>query len=148
MLVYSQSTDETINAGYHLGKNLPKNSIVCFFGDLGAGKTTFIRGLTTGADPTRIPQVSSPTFVYLNIYKGIIPIYHFDLYRLQDVDEFLSMGFYEYFSAGGICCIEWSERIYDLLPPQCIQVTLKHISENVRQITITHPLGTRSQETP
>lgn len=142
----SCSAEDTIKIGYQLGKQLPKNSVVCFFGDLGAGKTTFIKGLAAGLSPEEIEQplescikVSSPTFVYLNIYEGVKKIYHFDLYRLRDADEFLSMGFDEYFTAGGICCIEWSERIQPFLPSNCIQVTLTHIREHVRNITITFP---------
>lgn len=118
------------------GRQLKKNSIVCFFGDLGAGKTTFIKGLVEGAAGISSDQVSSPTFVYLNIYQGKTTIYHFDLYRLRDVDEFLSMGFEEYFFAGGLCCIEWSEKIEPLLPPQTIRVAIDHQGESKRCITI------------
>ncbi len=118
------------------GRQLKKNSIVCFFGDLGAGKTTFIKGLVEGAAEISSDQVSSPTFVYLNIYQGKTTIYHFDLYRLRDVDEFLSMGFEEYFFAGGLCCIEWSEKIEPLLPPQTIRVAIDHQGESKRCITI------------
>lgn len=118
------------------GRQLKKNSIVCFFGDLGAGKTTFIKGLVEGTAEISPDQVNSPTFVYLNIYQGKTTIYHFDLYRLRDVDEFLSMGFEEYFFAGGLCCIEWSEKIEPLLPPQTIRVTIDHQGESKRRITI------------
>lgn len=118
------------------GRQLKKNSIVCFFGDLGAGKTTFIKGLVEGAAEISSDQVNSPTFVYLNIYQGKTTIYHFDLYRLRDVDEFLSMGFEEYFFAGGLCCIEWSEKIEPLLPPQTIRVAIDHQGESKRCITI------------
>jgi len=81
-------------------------------------------------------SVNSPTFVYLNIYEGSKSIYHFDLYRLHGVDEFLSMGFDEYLFAGGICCIEWSERIEVLLPPDCICVRISHEAEECRRIAI------------
>lgn len=118
------------------GRQLKKNSIVCFFGDLGAGKTTFIKGLVEGAAEIPPEQVNSPTFVYLNIYQGKATIYHFDLYRLRDMDEFLSMGFEEYLFAGGLCCIEWSEKIAPLLPSETIRVTLDHLGETKRRITI------------
>lgn len=131
------SEEETVALGYEFGKSLLDNSIVCFFGDLAAGKTTFIRGLTAGVISDYSAQVSSPTFVYLNIYEGNRTVYHFDLYRLQDSDEFLSMGFDEIFFRGGVCCVEWPERIASLLPANCIHVTMKHVAENVRQIIIT-----------
>jgi len=118
------------------GRQLKKNSIICFFGDLGAGKTTFIKGLAEGAAGISSDQVNSPTFVYLNIYQGTSTIYHFDLYRLRDADEFLSMGFEEYLFAGGICCVEWSEKIESLLPPQTIRVHIEHQDESKRRITI------------
>jgi tRNA threonylcarbamoyladenosine biosynthesis protein TsaE len=131
----SESADETIEIAYRLGKNLETNSVLCFFGDLGAGKTTFIKGLVKGINEAET-EISSPTFVYLNIYPGSKTVYHFDLYRLRDADEFLSMGFDEFLTAGGICCIEWSERIRDLLPAHCVQISLEHVSENSRTITI------------
>lgn len=134
---WSLSAEETMQSGYQLGQRLGLNSVVCLFGDLAAGKTTFIKGLAAGIaniDPSRI---QSPTFTYLNIYEGEgKKVYHFDLYRLRDIDQFLSMGFDEYFEADGICCIEWSERIASYLPSHCIQVTLTHEGENKRMITI------------
>lgn len=137
-ICYSEA--ETVALGHQLGQELPNNSIVCFFGDLGAGKTTFIKGLAAGANAASEIEVSSPTFVYLNIYEGQRTVYHFDLYRLRDMDEFLSMGFDEFLSSGGICCIEWSERIQKLLPNECIRVSMQHIDENIRQVTINFPL--------
>lgn len=140
MVEYTTSSEaETIELGYRFGQSLPANSIVCFFGDLASGKTTFIKGLAAAQGEGAAVHVSSPTFVYLNIYEGQQTVYHFDLYRLKDANAFLSMGFDEMLFAGGICCIEWSERIASLLPPQCIHVQMAHVSENVRQITITVP---------
>lgn len=99
-----------------LGEKLQGNDVLCFFGDLGSGKTTFIKGVVEGFSGYPARSVSSPTFTYLNIYEGVKQtVYHFDLYRLRDTDEFLSMGFDEYLSAGGVCCVEWSERIEEVL---------------------------------
>lgn len=131
----SYSAEETTSLGFSIGNQLPINSVVCFFGDLGAGKTTFIKGVVAGATGAQ-EEVSSPTFVYMNIHSGAKTVYHFDLYRLRDSDEFLSMGFDEYFSAGGICCLEWSERIMDILPNDCIKVHLHHLGEGHREISI------------
>lgn len=137
MEIISNSELETEACGYRLGRTLLPNSVLCFFGDLAAGKTTFIRGIVAGALNNREMRINSPTFVYLNIYEGRIPIYHFDLYRLHNEEEFLSMGFDDFLNAGGICCIEWSERICSVLPKNCIRVVMTHVSENVRNITIT-----------
>lgn len=130
------SDQETIILGQEMGKELPPNSVVCFYGDLGAGKTTFIKGLASAAAQCPSSIVNSPTFVYLNIYQGPKTVYHFDLYRLKDVDEFLSMGFDDYFFAGGICCIEWSERIEPILPANCVKITLIHQGEQTRGVRI------------
>ncbi len=133
---YSHSAEETKALGVSLGSKLLPDSVVCFFGDLGAGKTTFIKGLVAGAESGSETDVTSPTFTYLNIYKGATTLYHFDLYRLRDADEFLSMGFDEMFYAGGICCVEWSEKIRSLLPPGTIQVHITHLGETERRISI------------
>ncbi|WP_068467451.1 tRNA (adenosine(37)-N6)-threonylcarbamoyltransferase complex ATPase subunit type 1 TsaE [Candidatus Protochlamydia phocaeensis] len=133
---FSHSAEETFLLGHAFGKQLPLHSVICFFGDLAAGKTTFIKGLVAGAGQLDPSIVQSPTFTYLNIYEGVKTIYHFDLYRLSDADEFLSMGFEEYFEANGICCIEWSERIAPILPLHCIHVTLAHQGGDERMIII------------
>ena len=129
---FASNAEETLRIGKEFGSLLSPDSIVCVFGELGAGKTTFIRGIAEGIgiDPS---QVSSPTFVYLNIYEGKTPFYHFDLYRLSGVDPFLSMGFDEILFSPGIKCIEWSERIAQIIPKEAIKVTLSHKDEG-RQI--------------
>ena len=122
--------------GASLGRSLPDNSIVCFFGELGAGKTTFIKGLASGVASISADKINSPTFVYLNIYTGNRTVYHFDLYRLRDADDFMERGFDEYLHAGGICCIEWSERILPLLTDNIVTVRMAHISPTEREIEI------------
>lgn len=133
---FSHSEQETISIGKSFGQSLKDNQIVCFFGDLGAGKTTFIKGLVQGYADSPEEIVNSPTFVYLNIYQGKKTIYHFDLYRLKDSDEFLSMGFDEMLYAQGICLLEWSEKIENILPENCIPVTIEHKGESLRTITL------------
>ena len=132
----SHSAEETMEWGRELGSSLQGKVVICFFGDLASGKTTFIKGLVEGAAQVDSSLVQSPTFVYLHIYKGEKTVYHFDLYRLRDSDAFLSMGFEEYLESDGICCIEWSERIKSLLPDNFISVTLTHEGENKRRISI------------
>ena len=132
----SHSAAETFEIGRKLGEELPVPSVVCLFGELAAGKTTFIKGLVHGAAQIDPSVIQSPTFTYLHIYDGKKRVYHFDLYRLRDIDEFLSMGFDEYFEADGICCIEWSERIASYLPSNSLSVYLEHAQEDQRLITI------------
>lgn len=101
------------------------------------GKTTLIKGIiegVTGRDPG---VISSPTFVYLNIYSALdTTVYHFDLYRLKGANEFLEAGFEEYLFAPGVKCIEWSERIVPILPENCVQIYLE--AENFEKRVITY----------
>lgn len=137
----SHSAAETFELGVKLGQELPIPTVICLFGELAAGKTTFIKGLVHGATQLDPSVVQSPTFTYLHIYEGQKTVYHFDLYRLRDIDEFLSMGFDEYFEAEGICCIEWSERIASYLPPNSLWIFLEHVQEDQRLITLTDQKG-------
>lgn len=132
----SHSAEETLKIGYHIGKSLTPNAILCLFGDLGAGKTTLTKGIVEGITHLSPHEVSSPTFVYLTPYEGStgLTVYHFDLYRLHDAEEFLKSGFEEYLYAGGICCIEWSERIASILPAHAIKVFLHHVERDIRRI--------------
>ena len=133
---FSSSSIETYNLGFEFGKTLVKDDVVCFFGDLGAGKTTFIKGVVSSLMGTSGIEVNSPTFTYLNIYHGPLTVYHFDLYRFRDADEFLSMGFDEMFDAGGVCCIEWAEKIDSLIPLQAIRVEMSHSIGDARKIKV------------
>lgn len=139
--IHAPSLHDTIAFGRQLGRQLPENSVVCLQGDLGAGKTQLVKGIVEGATGVSAEDVGSPTFVYLNIYQGPRTVYHFDLYRLHDSDEFLGMGFEEYLSAGGICCIEWPERIQALLPAGAMRIQMQASGENVRVIHVEDPSG-------
>lgn len=132
----THSAEETIAAGQALGSQIPDNTVICFFGDLGAGKTTFIKGLASGISGCSPELVNSPTYVYLNIYPGERTVYHFDLYRLKDSREFLEMGFDDFFHADGVCCVEWSERIQDILPKDCLNIQLTHSAPDERTIKV------------
>lgn len=132
----THSPAETMRFGKDWGRTLPKNAIVCFFGDLAAGKTTLIKGIASGVSGCSEELVNSPTFVYLNIYNGQREVYHFDLYRLQNPEEFISMGFDEYFYTDGVVCIEWPERIAPFLPVPRLEVHLTHMGEGARKIEI------------
>lgn len=133
-MLLSHSSEETRHLGIEFAKQLNPNAVVCFYGDLGAGKTTFIKGMAAQILGTSGEEINSPTFVYLNIYSN--RLYHFDLYRLRDVDEFLSMGFDEMFDVGGICCIEWAEKISSLEIPNATVVKMSYLGEDKRAINI------------
>ena len=132
----TDSPESTQELGRKLGEKLSNGSVVAFFGDLGAGKTTFIKGLVAGATGIDPKEVNSPTFTYLNIYTGRTIVYHFDLYRFQRPEEFFALGFDEYFQEGGICCIEWAERIVSLLPEEVIKVQFRLGAPNQREIWV------------
>lgn len=130
------SPEDSILFGEKLGKLLPTGSILSLSGELGAGKTTFMKGFVRGASGADLREVTSPTFTLLNIYEGSKSVYHFDLYRIKSHEEFSLLGFSEYFTAGGICCIEWAERIAPLLPQETIFVDFAHAGDQKREITI------------
>ena len=130
------SLEEMHRYARSFGALLPAKAVVAFFGDLGVGKTTFIRGLTEGISGIDSREVSSPTFGFLHIYQGAKTVFHFDLYRLPSEKEFLLSGFDEYLDSDGICCIEWAEKIPTLLPKDCLQVHIQHRDELTRLVTI------------
>lgn len=132
----SHSPEETFEFARKWGETLPEGAVLCFFGDLAAGKTTFIKGVVLGASDYPAEWVSSPTFVYLNIYEGRRVIYHFDLYRLTGEEQFLSMGFDQYLHSSGITCLEWSEKIASIIPANAYRITLTPLSETERKIEI------------
>lgn len=134
--VYTNSAEETVAVGRQIARLTEQYKVVCLFGDLGAGKTTLIKGLVHQLTETLPEAVCSPTFSYLAIYEGNSPVYHFDLYRLQHIDDFLSMGFEEYLFSPGVCCLEWSERIASILPKEALQVTITHEGQDKRKICI------------
>ena len=112
---------------------LQKGDVLAFRGGLGAGKTTFTRGLARGLGADG--EVSSPTFALVHEYAGDPTLYHFDMYRITNFDDLYSTGFFDYLDCGGILAIEWSENIEGALPENTIQVTLTPDGEN-RIITL------------
>ena len=122
MRYISNSVEETEQIGADLACKLPAGSIVAFTGDLGAGKTAFVRGMARGLNITE--RVTSPTFTIVNEYEGgSRPLFHFDLYRLFDADELFDIGLEDYLSRGGICAVEWSERAVDAME-NCVRVDI------------------------
>lgn len=139
--IITNSPDETIKLAEKLGKKLVRGDIICLTGELGGGKTTFTKGLCRafGIEPE---EVLSPSFILIKEYKGKIPLYHFDLYRIDSLLDFERLGYEEYFFGDGISVIEWAERIKKILPEEYLWIEFKILGENKRQIKIM-PYGKR-----
>ena len=133
----THSPEETENIASELAKELESGDFIAFFGGLGMGKTAFTRGLAKVLCPSA--RVSSPTFALVNEYSGngcVLPIFHFDMYRISDDDDLYSTGFYEYAERRGIIVAEWCENITYALPERRYEITFERLSENERRITI------------
>lgn len=126
--VISQSEEATLHLGATLAKQLQAGDIIALQGDLGSGKTCLTRGICQGLGV--IEKVTSPTFVLINEYRGRLPVYHFDFYRLETLDEIWNLGIDDYFNNEGICIIEWAERGTQLLPTNRIEIFLKNNFES------------------
>jgi tRNA threonylcarbamoyladenosine biosynthesis protein TsaE len=126
----SKSAKSTEELGSRIAGVLKGKEMIAMFGDLGAGKTAFTRGLCEGLGI--VEGVSSPTFAIVNAYSGRYPVYHFDMYRIKDIDDLFATGFYDYIGTG-ITIIEWSENIESELEPDCIRIRItKTDDENER----------------
>lgn len=137
-IVQTSSPEETKQFAKLLASYLLAGDVITLEGDLGAGKTTFTKGLATGLGITRV--VNSPTFTIIKEYEGDLPLYHMDVYRLEDSDE--DLGFDEYFEGEGVTVVEWASFIEDMLPDEFLKITMKHINEQERQLILT-PVGKR-----
>ena len=130
---YSESETEEIAA--KLGSVLEPGAIVALFGEIGAGKTVFARGLARGVGYDG--RVTSPTYSIVNEYRdGKIPVFHFDMYRIDSSDELYEIGWEDYIVSGGICVVEWSEKITDVLPEDVIMVKIEK-ENGARNITVS-----------
>ena len=137
MIKETFSQDETEKFGYELGIKAEPGQIYCLSGDLGVGKTVFTKGFAKGLDIDE--HITSPTFTIINEYHGRLPLYHFDVYRIGDIEEMEEIGYDDYFFGGGICLIEWAELIEEILPEDRISITIeKDLSKgfDYRRITI------------
>jgi tRNA threonylcarbamoyladenosine biosynthesis protein TsaE len=132
----SKSVDETIKIGAKFAKGLKRGDCVALIGDLGAGKTVFTKGIARGLGVKNARYVNSPTFVIIKEYEGRFPLYHFDLYRLDEHSGFDDMNYEEYFYGDGVTVIEWADKIKELLPDRHWRVNLKAIDEKQRDIKI------------
>jgi len=134
MKIITNTVEETEEAGYNLAKGLASGAVVTLYGDLGAGKTAFVRGMARGLNsPSR---VTSPTFTIVNEYYGDLPLFHFDMYRLGSSSELFDIGWEDYLVRGGICVVEWSENVSDAFDGSEIIVRIDKLSDTERIITV------------
>jgi tRNA threonylcarbamoyladenosine biosynthesis protein TsaE len=145
MVLQTRSTSETIRTGKRLGRLLEPGDVVALVGDLGTGKTQFIKGLAEGAGVGKATYVSSPSFTLINEYSGRIPFYHIDLFRLESEKEVEDLGLEEYVPGNGITAIEWADKVSSLLPEELLLVKIHYTGEHSRTIDIT-PKGKRYEQ--
>ncbi|MEG1577579.1 MAG: tRNA (adenosine(37)-N6)-threonylcarbamoyltransferase complex ATPase subunit type 1 TsaE [Oscillospiraceae bacterium] len=135
MTYTTNSPEETENLAARLAQKLTPGMVLAFTGDLGAGKTAFVRGIATGLGICE--RVTSPTFTIVNEYEGgRLPLFHFDMYRLGGPDELYDIGWEDYLARNGICCVEWSENVAEALGDDCLRIDLRR-GENDTQRVIT-----------
>ena len=139
MRIESNSAEETFALGKQCGEKAAAGQVYCLYGDLGVGKTVFTKGFAAGLGIKE--PVSSPTFTILQVYdEGRLPFYHFDVYRIGDIEEMEEIGYDDYFYGNGICLIEWANLIEEILPEQIIEITIEKNLEkgfDYRKITVT-----------
>ena len=128
MDIVSKSHQDTHEWGKRLAALLKSGDVIALIGDLGTGKTTFTQGVCAGLDVTHV--VTSPSFSLIQEYEGRLPVFHFDFYRLESVDEIEDLDIDGYLIAGGVCIIEWAERGEPLLPEDRISVMFDRITKN------------------
>lgn len=138
MILESLGAEETFRMGEMIGQKAKPGMIFCLNGDLGVGKTVLSKGIAKGLGITE--PVSSPTFTIIQEYtEGRLPLYHFDVYRIGELDEMDELGYEDYFFGDGVCLIEWSSRIEELIPEEAIRITIEKDLEkglSYRRITM------------
>ena len=134
----SGSPAATLRFGRHLGEKIAAGSVIALVGELGCGKTLFTRGLCTGLG---VPEneVNSPTFAFVNEYNGRLPIYHVDLYRIDDIESGFEIGMLDYLARAesGVIVLEWAEKVLALLPDDYLQVTFEVLSLKRRRLELS-----------
>lgn len=138
MAIYeTQSEKETFEIGRQLAERSKPGDIFCLLGDLGVGKTVFSKGFATGLGITE--PITSPTFTIVQVYEAEKPLYHFDMYRIEDEDELEMIGYEDYFYGKGVCLVEWANNVEEVIPQNAQWITIEKDLEkgfDYRKITI------------
>ena len=140
----SHTPQETERIGELLGSVLTRGDIIALAGELGTGKTTLVRGVARGMG-IEGAEVASPSFTLVNEYEGPLPLYHIDLYRLDDEGDLLAIDYDEYIRGDGVVVIEWADRIPRAVPPEALWITLQYLDAERREIAF-QPQGDRSEK--
>ena len=133
MEIITESQSETIEFAKKYGQSLKSGDVVLLNGEMGAGKTVFTKGIALALGITS--EITSPTYAYLNDYDG--KLYHYDCYRLSSGEDAEALGLTDYFYGKGVCLIEWSQNIADVLPENCKRVKIEKIGDEQRRITFS-----------
>ncbi len=137
-VVSTSSPQETIEFGKRFAAGLKPGTVLCLEGQLGSGKTTFIKGLAEGLGLKHPSQVKSPTFVLMHIYETKMPLYHFDCYRLNSLEELENIGFQDFVNdPHAISCVEWAEKAGDLIPEGARHIRFEILSATRRRIAVS-----------
>jgi len=123
-ILFSESSDETFLIGKTIGEIAEAGNIFALIGDLGAGKTVLVKGIAEGLKTEVEPN--SPTFVTMNAYEGLKTLYHFDLYRISDIEDLEIIGYRDYFFSDGVCAVEWADKIFDELPKDTVIIEISN----------------------
>jgi tRNA threonylcarbamoyladenosine biosynthesis protein TsaE len=134
MRMISESAAKTIKIAERLGKSAKPGFVICLTGELGCGKTTFVKGLALGLGIKDARYLNSPSFVILKEYRGRLPLYHFDVYRLNGENEFAGIGPEEYFYSGGVSVVEWADKVPGILPESRLEIRFRYKDEKTREL--------------
>jgi ATPase, YjeE family len=140
MIIESYSPEETKALGKKIGEEAKPGSIYCLSGDLGVGKTVFTKGFAQGLGVTD-KYITSPTFTIINEYQGRLSLYHFDVYRINCIEEMDDTGYEDYFFGNGVCLVEWAELVKEIIPQEAVWITVEKNLEkgdNYRKITVNN----------
>ncbi|HNX25472.1 MAG TPA: tRNA (adenosine(37)-N6)-threonylcarbamoyltransferase complex ATPase subunit type 1 TsaE [Spirochaetota bacterium] len=132
----SNSAEDTFSFAREFIKKISGKTVIALRGDLGSGKTIFTKGIADGLGIKE--DITSPTFSLMETYEADIPLHHFDLYRIENINEFANLRFEEYWESEGISVIEWPEKAEGLLPEKRIDITIEYIDENRRKINVEY----------
>jgi tRNA threonylcarbamoyladenosine biosynthesis protein TsaE len=140
--ILTHSSEETIARGREIGARLKAPVLILLSGDLGAGKTTLTKGIAAGLGAAREEDITSPTFTLVHKYQGSTRVYHVDLYRIEDLHDFETLGLEDIFSEQAVVIVEWPDRLKLRTDWPIVRIRLEHVAEEVRRILVSESIGT------
>jgi tRNA threonylcarbamoyladenosine biosynthesis protein TsaE len=140
--ILTHSSEETIARGREIGARLKAPVLILLSGDLGAGKTTLTKGIAAGLGAAREEDITSPTFTLVHKYQGSARVYHVDIYRIEDLHDFETLGLEDIFSEQAVVIVEWPDRLKLRTDWPTVRIRLEHVAEDVRRILVSESIGT------